>query len=185
MSKMRCARGRVRRCCRASHSDPIRALDHVEDAPRLTTGPGAAHRREVRTWLATLGCVLLFGCAADPSDLDPAEALSAFLAALERSTHAPDQRRLAYEWLDLDSQRVLNERAKLSSSLAGRPFEAWDMLVPGRVAFATQSIAGVRLSASVHGEHATVAVPGEGTIGAKVPMVREGGRWRVVLGLTK
>jgi len=139
----------------------------------------------VRTWLAIFGCVVVVGCAADPSDLDPAEALSAFLSALERSTHAPDQRRLAFDWLDRDSQRVLNERAKLSSSLAGRPFEAWDMLVPGRVSFATQSIAGVRLSASVEGAHAMVAVPGEGTVGNKVPMIREGGRWRVVLGLTK
>lgn len=162
----------------------IRALGHAAGAPGLTTDRPALHRRRVRRWLLLPLCLAL-GCAADPSDLEPTEALTAFLAALERSTHAPDQRRLAYDWLDQDSQRVLNDRAKLSSSLAGRPFEAWDMLVPGRVSFAAQSIAGVRLSAQVDGEHATVAVPGEGTVGNKVPMVRQGGRWRVMLGLTK
>jgi hypothetical protein len=128
----------------------------------------------------------LGGCAADPSELAPTEALTAFLAALERSTHAPDQRRLAYEWLDLASQRTLANRARLSSSLAGRPFEPWDMLVPGRVSFAAQSIAGARLRAQVDGEHATIVIPVEKSVSPpppsnKVAMVREAGRWRVSL----
>ncbi|MDB4972473.1 MAG: hypothetical protein JWN48_814 [Myxococcaceae bacterium] len=128
----------------------------------------------------------LSGCAADPSELQPTEALTAFLAALERSTHAPDQRRLAYEWLDLDSQKLLAKRAQLSSSLAGRPFEPWDMLVPGRVSFASQSIVGARLRAHVDGEHATVEIPVEKSVipppATKVAMVHEAGRWRVALG---
>ena len=67
---------------------------------RLTRGPRPAHRQRVRTRLATsmLSLVLVCasgGCAADPSELAPTEALTAFLAALERSTHAPDQRKLA------------------------------------------------------------------------------------------
>jgi hypothetical protein len=127
----------------------------------------------------------LSGCAADPSELAPTEALTAFLAALERSTHAPDQRRLAYEWLDLASQKMLANRARLSSSLAGRPFEPWDMLVPGRVSFAAQSIAGARLRAQVEGEHATIVIPVEESVipppPTKVAMVREAGRWRVSL----
>ena len=128
----------------------------------------------------------LCGCAADPSDLQPTEALTAFLAALERSTHAPDQRRLAYEWLDLASQRMLEKRARLSSSLAGRTFEPWDMLVPGRVSFASQSVAGTRLRAQVDGEHATVIIPVEKSVipppETRVAMVHEAGRWRVALG---
>lgn len=139
----------------------------------------------MRRWPAILLCVA-FACAADPSELAPAEALTAFLAALERSTHAPDQRKLAYDWLDLRSQNALKERARLSSSLSGRPFEPWDMLVPGRTSFASQSLGGTRLRARVQGERATIEIPL--TEAAKhetttVEMVREAGRWRVALPL--
>lgn len=140
----------------------------------------------MRTW-SSLGLCLLLACAADPSELAPTEALTAFLAALERSTHAPEQRKLAYEWLDLASQRALAERAQLSSSLSGRPFEPWDMLVPGRGSFASQSLAGVRLRAQVDGDRALVALPTpQGrTPTPPIALVREQGRWRVALGLTK
>jgi hypothetical protein len=159
---------------------------------RLTSGLPGEHRLWVRNWLAssTLSVALACAsasCAADPSELAPTEALTAFLAALERSTHAPDQRRLAYDWLDLASQRMLAQRARLSSSLAGRPFEPWDMLVPGRVSFAAQSLAGARLRANVDGEHATIEIPAEKSVipppATKVAMVREAGRWRVALPL--
>ncbi|HEY6881009.1 MAG TPA: hypothetical protein VI299_23450 [Polyangiales bacterium] len=140
----------------------------------------------MRIVFAVVLSAVLLGCAADPSELEPTEALTAFLAALERSTHAPDQRRLAYDWLDLASQKTLAQRARLSASLAGRPFEPWDMLVPGRVSFAGQSLAGTRLQAKVDGEHALVEIPVEKTIdpppATKVAMVREAGRWRVSLG---
>jgi len=108
------------------------------------------------------------------------------LAALERSTHAPDQRKLAYDWLDLQSQHTLEERARLSSSLSGRPFEPWDMLVPGRVSFAIHGLPSARLRARVHGERATVEIPFEKSQppeATKVAMVREAGRWRVALAL--
>jgi hypothetical protein len=142
----------------------------------------------MRTWFAVVLSTALLGCAADPSELEPTEALTAFLAALERSTHAPDQRRLAYEWLDLDSQKALAQRARLSSSLAGRPFEPWEMLVPGRVSFAEQSLAGTRLHAKVDGERALVEIPVEKAVvdppkATQVAMVREAGRWRVALGV--
>lgn len=138
----------------------------------------------MRAWLAIFVLVGL-GCAADPSELEPTEALSAFLAALERSTHAPDQRKLAYDWLDLASQRALAERARLSASLSGRPFEPWDMLVPGRVSFASENLLATRMRAHVDGEHATVEIPFEKSAppAARVPMVREAGRWRVGLAL--
>src|SRR5688500_1148584 len=105
----------------------------------------------MRTWPAILFLVA-FGCAADPSELEPTEALTAFLSALERSTHAPDQRKLAYDWLAFESQKNLEQRARLSSSLAGRPFEPWDMLVPGRVSFASENLPTARLRARVQGQ---------------------------------
>jgi hypothetical protein len=128
--------------------------------------------------------LLLCACAPNPGDLGPTDALAAFLSAVERSTHAPEQRKLAYEWLDTKSQAALQERARLSNSLAGRKFEPWEMLVPGRVSFAGQNIAGVRMSAEVKGDKATVSILiGKGE-SIQVPMVREAGRWRVVLGMS-
>jgi hypothetical protein len=132
-----------------------------------------------------LALLLLGACAPDPRDLGPTEALAAFLTAVERSTHAPDQRKLAYDWLDRQSQTALEERARLSNSLSGRKLSAWEMLVPGRVSFAGQSISGVRMTADVDGDRATVSIHIDKGDPIEVPMVREEGRWRVVLGLQK
>jgi hypothetical protein len=130
--------------------------------------------------LAFLG--LLGACAPDPGDLGPTEALATFLTAVERSTHMPEQRKIAFEWLDRQSQEALAERARLGNSLAGRKLTPWEMLVPGRVSFAGQSIAGVRMTAKIDGDHATVSMLLDKP--TEVPMLREQGRWRVVLGLT-
>ncbi|MFT3921411.1 MAG: hypothetical protein QM778_02630 [Myxococcales bacterium] len=132
-----------------------------------------------------LALCLLFACAPDPGDLGPTEALAAFLTAVERSTHAPEQRKIAFEWIDVHSQDALAERARLSNSLAGRKLKAWEMLVPGRVSFAGQSLAGVRMTADVEGDRATVSILIDKGDPIEVPMVREQGRWRVVLGMTK
>lgn len=139
----------------------------------------------LRVLYLTALLAVLCACAPDPRDLGPTEALGAFLTAVERSTHAPEQRRIAYEWLDTQSQTALTQRAKLSNSLAGRKLQAWEMLVPGRVSFAGQSIAGVRMTADVEGDRATVSILIDKGDPIEVPMVREQGRWRVVLGLTK
>ena len=137
----------------------------------------------MRAW-PTVVLLVAFGCAADPSELAPTEALTAFLSALERSTHAPEQRKLAYAWLAFDSQRALAKRAVMSSALAGRPFEPWDMLAPGRVSFASHALPSTRLRAHVEGEHATVELPFNPSQPDKIAMVREGGRWRVDLPLS-
>jgi hypothetical protein len=126
----------------------------------------------------------LCACAPDPKDLGPVEALTTFLTAVERSTHAPEQRRLAYEWIDRDSQQALVARARLTNSLAGRKLAAWELLVPGRVSFAGQSLAGVRMTAQVEGDRATVSIALDRGETIQVPMARQEGRWRVVLALT-
>ncbi len=126
---------------------------------------------------------LLLACAPKPEELTPSEALGAFLTAVERSTHAPDQRKIAYGWLDLESQEALAERARLANSLAGRKIKPWEMLVPGRVSFAGQSMAGVRMTSKIEGEKATVGILIEKGKPIEVPMLRQAGQWRVVLGL--
>jgi len=132
----------------------------------------------VAVWL-----LLLASCARDPSELGPVQALTSFLAAVEQSANSPEQRKVAFGWLDSETQAALEERAELSSSLAGRDIEAWELLVPGRVSFAGQSVAGVRMKASVSGDRATVQIPVEKRAPVEVAMVREEGRWRVMLGL--
>jgi hypothetical protein len=133
--------------------------------------------------VVALALLLLSACAPDPKDFGPSEALTTFLTAVERSTHAPEQRKLAYEWIDQDSQKALSARARLTNSLAGRKLAPWEMLVPGRVSFAGQSLAGVRMVANVEGESATVSILLDKAEPVQVPMVRQGGRWRVQLGL--
>ena len=134
-------------------------------------------------WIFALA--LAVACAPDPRDLGPSEALAAFLTAVERSTHAPEQRKVAYEWIDKKSQAALDQRARLTNSLSGRRLSAWEMLVPGRVSFAGQSMAGVRMTAKVEGDRATVSIHISRGDAVEVPMVREDGRWRVVLGLNQ
>jgi hypothetical protein len=121
-------------------------------------------------------------CAHDPGELSPKQALTAFLTALDRSTHAPEQLKVAYEWIDQQSQAALKRRAELSASLAGRSIEAWDMLVAGRSSFSAYPVPAIARVRS-DGEHAFVSMQVEGRSQVEVPMRREGGRWRVVLGL--
>ena len=127
--------------------------------------------------------LLLAACAPDPAEYGPVEALATFLAAIDRSAQAPEQRKVAFEWLDAESQGALKERAELSASLVGRAFQPWEMLVPGRLGFSLRSMGNVRMSADVSGDKATVRIPVHEREPVLVPMVREAGRWRVQLGL--
>lgn len=137
-------------------------------------------------WLPLLLSLLSFGglaCAPRPTELSPSEALTAFLTALDRSTHAPEQLQVAFEWLDRESQAALKERAGLSASLAGRSISAWDMLVPGRSSFSAYSVPSLRMHTRVEGERAFVTLDLEGRDDVEIPLLRQEGRWRVVLGL--
>jgi len=127
--------------------------------------------------------LLLSACVPKPGELSPTEALSAFLTAVEQSTHAPEQQRVAYEWVDVRSQAALQSRASAAASLGGRTLKPWDMIVPGRLSFAAQPVASVAMRARVAGDRATVEVPLEHGDKLEVPMAREEGRWRVVLAL--
>ncbi len=128
-------------------------------------------------------CVFWLGCARDPAEISPDAALTEFLSAVEASTHAPDQRKGAYEWLDKSSRTALAERAARTASLAGRKLEPWEMIVPGRLGFSGIGRPGVRMDVHIEGDKATVRIPMEKRAPAEVAMVREEGRWRVVLGL--
>lgn len=129
-------------------------------------------------------CASWAACAPRPTELSPSEALTAFLTALDRSTHAPEQLPLAFDWLDHKSQDALKERAGLAASLAGRSIAPWDMLVPGRSSFSAYSVPSLRMRSRIEGERAFVTLALEGRDDVEIPLVKEQGRWRVVLGLT-
>ena len=133
--------------------------------------------------LVSLFLFLCVACAPDPGQLSPNEALRAFLTALDRSPHAPEQLKVAYDWLDTRSQTALKQRAELAASLAGRSIAAWDMLVAGRGSFSAYSVPSLRMRSRIEGERAFVTIPGEAQGEVEIPLVREQGRWRVVLGL--
>lgn len=132
-------------------------------------------------WMALFGAL---GCGPSPDEYAPSEALRAFLTALDRSTHAPEQLRAAYGWIDEESQALLAQRASLAASLAGRKLAPWDMLVPGRGSFSAYSVPSLRMRTRTEGERAFVALRVDGRGEVEIPMVRQGGRWRVQLDLT-
>jgi hypothetical protein len=148
--------------------------------------PKERHSSVVRGFIAlvALSLGLVSGCAPRPEQLAPNEALSAFLTALDRSTHAPEQLETAFAWIDKKSQAALKQRASLAASLAGRSIAPWDMLVPGRASFSAYSVPSLRMRAAVEGDKARITMPVEGRDDLVVDMVREDRRWRVLLGIT-
>lgn len=124
-------------------------------------------------------------CSEAPSDETPSGTVELFLDALDRSEHDERALREAYVLLAASTRRALMERARLAGSLGGREFQPWEMLVRGRsrLAFTPRGgSAGMR--ESIEGERATVTVTDEDDEHtARVPLVREDGRWRIVIDL--
>lgn len=127
--------------------------------------------------------VWLVACARDPGELGPDVALTEFLSAVDGSENQPALRKVAYEWLDEASRATLRERAARTAALAGRKLEPWEMIVPGRLTFAGLRSPGVRMQVRIEGDKATVQIPIERRQPVEVSMVRQEGRWRVVLGI--
>ena len=147
--------------------------------PGSKDGTQSGVRLPISLFWLVLACA---GCAHDPGELSPKQALVTFLTALDRGTHAPEQLKIAYEWVDEKSQSALKRRADLAASLAGRSIAPWDMLVAGRSSFSAYPVPTVAHVRS-DGDRASVSVQVEGRAQVEVPMRRESGRWRVVLGL--
>jgi hypothetical protein len=138
-----------------------------------------------------LGCawfvsVALTACGANDPDKHPAEALTRFLEAMDRTAHDETALKDAFVLLDEQTQRELTARAERTSSLAGRNFAPWEMIAQGRfrLRFAPAEHTEMRATiAGPGGDHATVHVKGDNGREAAVPLVREGGHWRVKLEL--
>ncbi|MEM9190663.1 MAG: hypothetical protein AAGF12_15870 [Myxococcota bacterium] len=133
-------------------------------------------------------CVLasLSACDSEPTDETPAGALTLFLRAMDRSERDAAGLRDAYELLDRESRAALQERADLanSSGVSGRRFQPWEMLVRGRfhLRFVPRSEDGIR-EIIEEGQARVIVTGNRDGQRADIPMVREDGRWKVVLNL--
>lgn len=137
--------------------------------------------RALHTALVTAFVLFALGCADEPTDETPEGALRLFLVAMDRSEYESRARAEAYELLSEDSRRALEERSKRATALARRPFEPWEMMAQGRYRLRFQARPGDGIEAEIDGDRAEVVVRGEEGQVARVPMVREDGRWRIVL----
>jgi hypothetical protein len=133
----------------------------------------------------TVSFVALLGaCGSSDASAGPTDALSHFLEAMDRSAANEDALEDAYALLDASDQHALSERAQQAGQVAGRELQPWQMLAQGRfhLRFAPADHGGMR--AEVHGDNASVHVVSEdGKSRVTVPMVRQGGHWRVKLGV--
>ncbi len=125
-------------------------------------------------------------CSDVPSDQTPRGALRLFLSAMERSEHDPDAQREAYALLSASTRRALAARAHDAETLGADGLEPWEMLVRGRYRQTFAPARGSRgMRERIDGDRARVVVTSEdGSRRAEVPLVREDGRWRIVLPIT-
>lgn len=120
-------------------------------------------------------------CSREVDDTTPEGALSLFLDAIDRGETGD-----AYALIDGESQRRLAERARSTTALGARELEPWEMLVEERsdLRFTPRRGSGLRARAGADADHAVVVVSGErAEQRAEIAMVREDGRWRVVLAI--
>lgn len=130
-------------------------------------------------WSVCFACLACGGPAHAPEDT-----LDAFLEAMDDSATDSASLERAYRLLDADARTALEARARKAQTLSGRPHAPWEMLAQGRfrLRFAPAAHGGMR--AEVTGDRAVVQVRGERPgQSARVPMVREGGKWRVALAI--
>ena len=131
---------------------------------------------------AALLALALAACDAARAADTPAGAVSAFASAVEAAERDASQRRRVYDLLSQRGRTALEERAARASQVSGRPMEPWEMIAPGRIRLRLTPSPDA-LTARESGDRAVVTARGRAGGVADVPLVREGGRWRVDLAL--
>ncbi len=121
-------------------------------------------------------------CARKPPDATPEGALDQFLRAVEETPNDPTAPARAYALLAAPSRDALKTRATRATAITGKPIAPEAMLAPlwTPMRFAVERTA---VTIEPSGIRAVVEVFGvdPSTQHVKVPLLREGDRWRVVL----
>lgn len=121
-------------------------------------------------------------CSDVPTDETPRGTVQLFLAAMQRSEHDEEALRDAYVLLSTPARRALQERAHTATSYGADEVQPWQMLVRGGFRQTFTPARGGGMRERIDGDRATVTVRDEsGQRRAEVPLVREDGRWRLVL----
>lgn len=137
----------------------------------------------MRPALAIPILLLASSCSDVPTDETPRGAVRLFLSAMARTHDDPSALREAYSLLSASSRRALIERARFAESLGATKLEPWDMIVRTRARPAFTPAPGARgMRERIDGDRAVVVVTNaDGSRRAEVPLVRERGRWRIVI----
>lgn len=138
--------------------------------------------RDLRSVLAAWALALVAACSHTPPDATPEGAVREFIERMERVDGDPERALAAYELLSANTRENLIERARRASHASGRPMKPEEMLAPSRFVLLFRPH---QMQAHVTGDHAFVDVTGmdPNVDRARVPLVREEGRWRVELDL--
>jgi hypothetical protein len=130
----------------------------------------------LKFWMA----LCLLGCNSVRPAVTPVDAVMTFVAALEQSTADRDARARVYGLLSKRARDSLIERAARSAQVAGRPFEPWEMIAPGRGRVLIRPSADNTMT-RIEDNRAIVTVRSLTGTTADVPLVRENGAWRLDL----
>lgn len=103
-----------------------------------------------------------------------------FLEAMRRGRAGDGSLEEAYRLMSAESRALLEDRAHLATSLTGAELEPWELLVQGRFRL---RVAPAEMSERIQGDRAIVTIKDGKGGRAEVEMVREAGKWRVVVDL--
>ena len=131
----------------------------------------------VRRWAAVLA--LVAACNHAPGQT-PEATVEAFARAAQTARTDNTARQRMYELLSQRAQDALTERAQQASQLSGWELQPWEMIAPGRIRMRLDFDPS-NMATRVSDERAVVTVRGATGGVADVPLVREGGRWRIDL----
>jgi hypothetical protein len=138
--------------------------------------------RVVTLWIGLTATLAAAGCGR--SGDSPVAAVRHFLEVMERSRDQGPALREAFHLLDASAQGALIRRAERASTLSGRPYEPYQMLAQGRFVLRFTPTSPRGMTERVQGDRAVVTVTGpQRSDRAEIPLVREGGRWRIQLAI--
>jgi hypothetical protein len=125
------------------------------------------------------GVVLLLACNRAPGET-PEATVEAFARAAQSARNDNTGRQRMFDLLSQRAKDALNDRAQQASQLSGWELQPWEMLAPGRIRLRLDFDPS-SMASRVSDDRAVVTVRGTGGGVADVPLVREGGHWRVDL----